>query len=135
MNDVIISETRLLIVDDNPHFRDCLVLFAKTLSDLVVVGEALDGREAIDQCERLQPDLILMDLMMPRLSGTEATRIIHERYPSIQIIGMSGFDDEDTRAAIITAGAAACIAKDASFHDFMAQVEQVRARRQSVNPP
>lgn len=128
MNDVIISETRLLIVDDNPHFRDCLVLFAQTMSNLIVVGEALDGQEAIDQCERLQPDLILMDVMMPHISGIDATRIIHERHPDIQIIAMSGYDDDDKRAAIITAGAVACIAKDSSFRDFMAQVEQVRAR-------
>jgi PAS domain S-box-containing protein len=96
---------RVLIVDDHSLFREGMDRMLKKKPDLCVVGHAGDGQEAIDLAEKLKPDVILMDVSMPRVDGIEATRIIHRKQPKICIIGLSMYEDQDRAQAMRDAGA------------------------------
>ena len=84
---------RVLIVDDHAMVRKGLISFLKNKPELELVGEACDGREAIEYCEQLQPDVILMDLIMPELGGVAATHTIHQRWPRVQVIALTSFQE------------------------------------------
>ena len=86
---------RVLIVDDHAMVRKGLVAFLNNQPDLDLVGEALDGQEAIDACEQNHPDVILMDLVMPGLSGVAATRAIHQRWPHVQVIALTSSQEKE----------------------------------------
>jgi PAS domain S-box-containing protein len=97
---------RVLIADDHSLFRDGVARLVNREPDLEVVGQACDGREVIELACKLLPDVILMDVNMPGISGLEATRIIHRQAPRIQIIGLSMHADQDHAQAMRRAGAA-----------------------------
>ena len=88
------TRIRVLLVDDNDVLRSGMVIFMEAFDDLQLVGEASTGIEAIDLCAQLQPDVILMDLKMPVMDGVTATQIIHQRFPSVQVIALTSFDEE-----------------------------------------
>ena len=77
---------RILIADDQPYIRRALRALLESKKSWEVCGEASDGREAIERTEQLHPDIVVMDLFMPRLNGLEATRSIHQRFPSAQVL-------------------------------------------------
>jgi CheY-like chemotaxis protein len=97
---------RVLLADDHTLFADGLARMLKKKADLKVVGHAVDGQEAIDLAGKVKPDVILMDIGMPRVNGIEATRIIHREYPDIRIIGLSMYEDQERAQAMMEAGAA-----------------------------
>ena len=80
---------RVMIVDDHGMVRRGLATILKVRADLQLVGEAGNGQEALDTCEEARPDVILMDLVMPEMSGPEATRAIRERCPNVQVIALT----------------------------------------------
>ena len=95
----------ILIADDHPPFRAGLRALLESASDLVVVGEVGSGTEAVIQAAKLQPDVILMDLQMPEVSGIEATRRILHTSPHISILVLTMFEDDDFVFAALRAGA------------------------------
>ena len=80
------TQIRVMLVDDHAMVRRGLAAFLKSKTDLELVGEASNGQEALEACDRVQPDVILMDLMMPKMDGAAATRAIRERWPHVQVI-------------------------------------------------
>ena len=80
---------RVMIVDDHAMVRTGLATFLEVSDDLELVGQASNGREAVDLCEQFQPDVVLMDLVMPEMDGVTATRIIRERWPQVQVIALT----------------------------------------------
>ncbi len=115
---------RVMIVDDHGMVRRGLVAYLVSAPDLEVVAEARDGQEAIHVCEQEQPDVILMDLIMPELSGVAATRIIHNRWPDIQIIALTSFQDKELVQEALQAGAISYLLKNVSGEDL---AEAIRA--------
>src|SRR5262245_27713249 len=107
------SPIRVLIVDDHGVVRAGLRLFLSGIADLVVVGEASTGREAIAQAEALHPEVILMDLVMGDVNGIEATRQIKQRHPDIAIVALTSFMEENQVTEAIQAGAIGYLLKDA----------------------
>lgn len=105
---------RILVVDDFGPFRESLRQLLNSFSGLTVVGEAEDGQSAIEMASRLGPQVITMDMRMPRLGGVEATRRIKEAHPGVHVIGVSLQDDILTREAMKTAGASAFIGKQSA---------------------
>ena len=105
-------EYRVVVVDDDPRMRqvlrDCLVGHA----DLAVIGEAGDGVEAVGMATDLRPDVILMDVQMPRMDGIQATKIIKAQQPEITVIGVSANDSPRVKDEMKEAGAATLIPKD-----------------------
>jgi DNA-binding NarL/FixJ family response regulator len=104
---------QLLIVDDNAHFRRGLKALLQSAPDLQVVGEAISGSDAVALAERMQPDVILMDVQMPDLNGIEATRRIVQTSPHIRVVMLTMFDDDSSVFAAIQAGARGYLLKGA----------------------
>jgi PAS domain S-box-containing protein len=105
------AKIRVLLVDDHPVLRQGLSAMLELHFDIEIAGEAADGREAVQMARKLQPDVILMDISMPKMDGVEATRIIHSELPHIRIIGLSVYDKDAQADRMIEAGASAYCAK------------------------
>ena len=114
---------RVLLVDDQVLYREGLRTLLSTQPDLEVVGEAGNGEEALRLAATLQPDVVLMDLRMPVMDGPTATRRLRREHPQCRVIMLSTFDDEDSRASGLEAGAAAYLLKDTPLDDL---VESIR---------
>jgi DNA-binding NarL/FixJ family response regulator len=103
---------RILLVDDQTLIRDGIKVMLNLEPDLEVVGTADNGEKAIEQATALQPDLVLMDVQMPVMDGKTATRIICERFPTIKILVLTTFDDDQNIAESMQAGAKGYLLKD-----------------------
>lgn len=106
------EQIRILLVDDHTVVRQGLATLLNLHSDIEIVGEAADGEEAVEKARKLQPDVILMDISMPKMNGIEATRIISSEFPHIRIIGLSMHQKDDQAARMIEAGASGYCTKD-----------------------
>lgn len=115
---------RVMIVDDHGMVRRGLVAYLISDPELEVVAEAKDGQEAIRLCEQFQPDVILMDLVMPELSGVAATRIIHKRWPDVQVIALTSFQEKELVQEAFQAGATSYLLKNVTGEDL---AEAIRA--------
>jgi DNA-binding NarL/FixJ family response regulator len=118
-----VDRLRVLVADDHPIVRDGLRLLLGSLPDVEVVGEAASGTEAVVAAASLQPDVVVMDLHMPELNGIEATRRLVQAQPSVAVLVLTMFDDDDSVFAAMRAGARGYLLKDAD------QAEIVRAVR------
>ena len=96
---------RVLVVDDHAVVRSGLGAVLLAFDDLEMVGEAGSGEEALRKCEQLQPDVVLMDLVMPGMDGTAATRAIHKRWPEICILALTSFKERELVEGALKAGA------------------------------
>ena len=96
---------RLVIADDHDAVRHSLRMVMETYDDIEVVGEAANGKEAVELCERLQPDLVLMDLKMPVMDGVTATKLIRQQFPHIRVLVLTSGIDMDMITAALLAGA------------------------------
>jgi DNA-binding NarL/FixJ family response regulator len=105
------SSMRLLLVDDDERFRETLRQLLATRDEAEILGEAGDGEEALRLAETLKPDVILMDLAMPRMNGLEVTRHLKARWPQVLIIIITVHDDEAYRRTALAAGAEAFLVK------------------------
>jgi signal transduction histidine kinase len=108
------SVVRLLVVDDHAVMRQGLASSLGQEPDIVIVGEATDGRMAVERARSLQPHVILMDIGMPKMNGIEATRLIHSEMPNVRVIGLSMFDEKEQANAMFEAGAVAYLSKTCS---------------------
>ncbi|MFO0682981.1 MAG: response regulator transcription factor [Sandaracinus sp.] len=108
------SRVRVLLVDDQALFREGLRAVLAREEAVEVVGEAANGREALALCERLKPEVVLMDLRMPELDGVGATRRITAQYPRIRTVILTTFDDDEAIFEGLRAGAVGYLLKDAS---------------------
>lgn len=108
-NDLI----QLLIVDDQPFIRESLQVLLDKYQDLKVVGSAEDGEQAVDLCGRLQPHVVLMDLDMPRMNGSEATKVIKQQWPHIRVLIFTTFQDAEQALDLLRSGADGFLLKSA----------------------
>jgi two-component system, NarL family, response regulator LiaR len=103
---------RVLIVDDHDMLREGLASFLRACPDLERVGEAANGIDAIRLCRDLQPDVVLMDLIMPEMDGVAAIRAIHQEWPAIRIIALSSFGEDKLVKSALRAGATSYLLKN-----------------------
>ena len=123
---------RVLIVDDHAMVRRGLAAFLKAKPDLLLVGEASNGGEAISLCERLQPDVVLMDLMMPGMGGAEATRVIVNRWPAVRVIALTSFGDKEMVREALAAGALSYLLKNVSAEDLAEAIRSASSGRSTL---
>ncbi len=125
---------RLLIADDSQPFRVGLRALIKATPDMTLIGEATDGRQAIALAERLQPDIILMDLMMPSINGIEATRAIVHTSPHIGILVLTMVENDESLFAAMQAGARGYLLKGASRAEMLRAIRDVAAGAAIFSP-
>jgi NarL family two-component system response regulator LiaR len=125
---------RVLIVDDHTIVRKGITALLSTEPDISVVGEARDGAEAIAQARRLQPEVILMDLVMPEVDGITAIRHIAARQPAINILVLTSFASDDRILSAVKAGARGYLLKDSSPKELVRAIHQVHRGESSLHP-
>ncbi|MCX6080301.1 MAG: response regulator transcription factor [Chloroflexi bacterium] len=106
---------RVLIVDDHDMVRKGLSVLLQAFDDLELVGEARDGLEAISMSDKLDPDVILMDLIMPQMNGIEATRVITHKHPNTRVIALTSFEEENMVMDVLEAGAISYLQKNVTI--------------------
>ena len=113
------NNIRILLADDHMLMRMGIATLVSTAKDMAVVGEARNGREAVELAASLQPDVVIMDLMMPELSGGEATKAIHEAHPGIKIVILTTYGTSAELATAVTNGAVGVLLKDKVEMDLL----------------
>lgn len=129
-----VGPMRLALVDDHELARDGLRDMLADEPDIEIIGEAADGREAIELCRRARPDLVLMDLRMPRMDGLAATRAIKQEHPGISVLVMTMHENPDYLLEALRAGAAGYILKDAAQDDVMSAIRGVLSGESPLAP-
>lgn len=125
---------KVAIVDDHHMVRKGLLFFFKTQTDIEVVGEAANGKEAIDMIIRMNPDIVLMDLSMPDMNGVEATKELLKRNPSIKIVVVTSYADQDHVIPAIQAGAKAYHLKDVEPEELVETIREVYYGKSKLDP-
>lgn len=120
---------RVLVVDDHAAVRQWSAMVLALEPDLTVVGQARDGAEAVQAAMELAPDVVLMDLQMPRSSGLDACRRIRRLVPSARVLVMTGSEEEEERAASLRAGAAGYLLKSGDMEQLIGAVRAVSCRK------
>jgi NarL family two-component system response regulator LiaR len=128
------EDIRILVVDDHTMVRTGLATFLKVTSGLELVGEAKDGEMALSLCAQYQPDVVLMDLVLPRMDGVEATREIRQRWPHIQVIALTSFQEEKLVQQALQAGAISYLLKDVSMDELAQAIRSAYAGRSVLAP-
>lgn len=116
---------RLLIVDDHEIFRRGLRALLEPSSEWQICGEAVDGQDAIEQCKTLKPDIVVLDVSMPRLNGLEAARLITKEKPEPQIVIITQHDSPQIRSAALDAGARAFVTKSAVGSELVSAIRDL----------
>jgi DNA-binding NarL/FixJ family response regulator len=124
-------KTRVLIVDDHPAFREGLKLMINSEGDMEVVGEAENGEEAIVVTRQMLPDLILMDVKMPVMDGTEATSRILDEMPGMKILALSIYADDGFMKSMIRAGALGYILKGCDPEELSGAIRKAAGSRRT----
>jgi two-component system NarL family response regulator len=127
-------QARVLVADDQAVFRKGLSVVLEDEADIEVVAEAGDGAEAVAAADRLHPDVVLMDVRMPQLSGIEATRRIREMVPTVQILMLTVSDDEDDLYEAIRAGANGYLLKEVSIEEVPEAIRAVTRGESRISP-
>ena len=125
---------RVLIVDDHAVVRSGLAAFLLAFDDLVLAGEASSGAEAVRLCSQLQPDVVLMDLMMPEMDGATATRAIRQTCPQIQVVALTSFPEEKLVQDALAAGAIGYLLKNVSADELAKAIRAAHAGKPTLAP-
>jgi two-component system, NarL family, response regulator LiaR len=125
---------RVLVVDDHTMVRRGLATFLKVFDDLVMVGEAASGQEAIQLCDKLQPDVVLMDMVMPDMDGATATRLIRKQSAQVQVLALTSFKEEILVQSALQAGAIGYLLKDVSADELAQAIRAAHAGRSTLSP-
>ena len=128
------DRVRVLLVDDQALFREALATLLEVRTEIEVVGEAGDGAAALERVAALRPDVVLMDLHMPRLDGIAATKRLRVEHPGVRVLALTTFDDDEDVFAALRAGAVGYLLKDVSS-DRLVEALVAAARGESVLQP
>ena len=127
-------KTRILIADDHDVVRSGLKALLRTSPEFAIVGEAADGEEAVRRAGDLLPDIVMMDISMPRLDGIGATRLIKQHHPSIRIIILTVYEEEEYVYQILHAGASGYVLKNAGKREIFDAIKAVRNGERFFSP-
>ncbi|MFJ2581212.1 response regulator [Kitasatospora aureofaciens] len=126
--------TRVLVADDQTVVREGIVMLLGLLPGIEVVGSAADGEEAVALVERHHPDVVLMDLRMPRVDGVEATRRIRAAHPETEVVVLTTYADDDSLFPALQAGARGYLTKDAGGEEIARAIADVRSGAAGLSP-
>ncbi len=132
MNDM--KPIRVMLVDDHAVVRSGLGAFLMVFDDLELVGEASSGEEAVVMCDRYQPDVVLMDMVMPEMDGAAATRAILEKHPDARVIALTSFKEDELVQSALQAGAISYLLKNVSADDLADAIRAAFAGKSILAP-
>ncbi len=119
---------RVLVVDDHDMVRRGLAILIRAFDDLELIGNAANGAEAVRIVEQHRPHVVLMDMIMPEMDGIEATKLIRQKYPDVQVVALTSAKDEDLLQSMIDAGAAGYLSKNTTINDLVDTIRAVHQR-------
>ncbi|MDZ4846638.1 MAG: response regulator transcription factor [Chitinophagales bacterium] len=119
------SDLKILIADDHPFFRDGIHQLLVGQSGIGEIGEAANGRDVLQQLSKKFYDLVIMDIKMPQMSGIEATREIHKKYPAIKVLAISMFDEQPYIVKMLKAGAKGYLLKNSTKDELLKAISQI----------
>ncbi|MDX1612766.1 MAG: response regulator transcription factor [Candidatus Promineifilaceae bacterium] len=125
---------RILIVDDHSVVRQGLQMFLQLDPELEVVGEGRNGVEAVEQAQQLRPDVVLMDILMPKMDGIEATKIIRRALPETEVIALTSVLEDEKVFAAIRAGAIGYLLKDTEAAELRSSIKAAAAGQVQLSP-
>jgi len=128
------KKIKVLIVDDHTLVRQGIRSLLALTADIEIVGEAADGREAVEKVRRLEPDVVLMDLAMPKMGGLEATRRIRREFPATKVLAVTQYDDSEYVIPVIEAGARGFVTKMASPLELASGIQAVYRGESFLSP-
>ena len=128
------TKIKILVADDHSVVRSGLGAFLQIFEDFELVGEASNGKEAVEACASAKPDVVLMDLVMPVMDGAQAIQDIRERFPNIQVIALTSFKEDDLVERAIQAGAIGYLLKDVSAEELAQAIRSAYAGRPTLAP-
>jgi DNA-binding NarL/FixJ family response regulator len=126
--------TTVLLVDDHPLVRAGLTTLIATTDDLVIVGQAAGGEQAVTMADDLEPEVVLMDLSMPGMDGVEATRLILDAHPEIHVVVLTSFADEDRVSDALAAGAVGYLLKDCDPPEVLSAIRSASLGHAPLDP-
>jgi two-component system, NarL family, response regulator NreC len=119
------NKIRILLADDHPMVRSGLIKLLEPFKEFIIVGEASDGEEAVAMTKKLEPDVLVIDLSMPKLSGIEATKIIRKNFPSVKVLVLTMYDNEEYVYQILKSGAGGYLLKNSRRDELAAAIRAV----------
>jgi NarL family two-component system response regulator LiaR len=125
---------RVMLVDDHTMVRHGLATFLKIFDDFELVGEADNGEAAVKLCGEINPDVILMDIVLPKMDGVETTQVIRGKYPQVQVIALTSFKDEELINKALKAGAIGYLIKNVSAEDLAQAIRSACKGRATLSP-
>ncbi|MFW5942092.1 MAG: response regulator [Chloroflexota bacterium] len=128
------SKIRLLIVDDHLVVREGLTTLLEPFSDLQLVGTAANGSNIVNLCQTHDPDVVLMDLVMPNVDGVEATRRIRQKCPGVQVLALTSFKDDQLVRGVLEAGAVGYLLKNVSADELAEAIRDAYRGRPTIAP-
>ncbi len=128
------KKIKVLIVDDHTLVREGIRALLALVANVEVVGEAADGREALEKVRELAPDVVLMDLAMPIMGGLEATRRIRREFPETKVLALTQYDDSEYVIPIIEAGACGFVTKMVAFSELASAIQAAYSGESFLSP-
>lgn len=128
------QQIRVMIVDDHDMVRRGLASYFKLAADLILVGEASNGQQAQEVCDKVRPDVILMDIVMPRMGGIEAIQLIKARHPDVQVIALTSFQDREMVQEALKQGAISYLLKNVTGEEVLKAVRSAYDGRPTIAP-
>ncbi len=128
------SRIRVLVTDDHAIVRDGICALLAVTDDIEAVGEATNGREALEMVASLAPDIVLMDIVMPLMDGLEATRRMHRKFPRTKVIVLTQYEDREYVLPVIEAGASGFVSKAAAASELLSAIRSVHRGDSFLSP-
>ena len=125
-------QIRVMVADNHDMFRNGMAILLEAFEDLTLAGMAADGHEVLELCGEIEPDVVLMDLNMPKMNGIVTIQILRQHQPQVQVVALISFGDEVLVEAAMAAGAVGYVMKDAPI-DLVARTIRAAARNASVS--
>ncbi len=128
------KQIRVVIVDDHHMVRRGLASYLNLAEDICLVGEASDGEEALAVCKSAQPDVVLMDLVMPRMSGVEAIHELRIQHPEIKVVALTSFQEKELVAEVLKEGALSYVLKNVTGDELVRAIRAAQAGKPTLAP-